>query len=734
MRLQTRKIAWVLALVPLLLSCSNEEEQQWPQEPPVETGEAVLKIKMVYPSKKSATYADTDFPATDAEKEIKSIAFFTQNADEGTGVDFKHGAFNRFLSTEDLRTPTGLYEPLNETNDAYTTTIKIRSDGFGDNKVKVLVIANYAENGLTQALKDTETWTEVTNLASLPLDNNPKTPLLMVALEEEVPLTNGGTSDFTFDLHRLVSRIDVINKATTSSFELISAQLINPREKSYLVANHVNKDKVALATDEFDAVLPNPLATPNPAIESIYTYENTNSDPTKATAILVKGKYSSYFFEKKITLKHPDKDGVAGEVIPLLRNHRYVINIVPSSQPNDIDWTVKVANWDDGEEVAVNPPADDVPVLADFTFEDGTDDWYPDALVYNIENHLGKQLSFTVTNATTTKYTVSYRCLEKHVATAFGLHDKNSDAYQNFVQRDAPVITYAQVEQKYTVNIPPLLNEPTAPIIIVLSIENATNRNSKQEVVFVYNKTNYPGTSLKPVLLGGRYWAPINAGATQLGNVLNSANMGKVYQWGRNLGFDLLWNTADNTAYPANTQEAGPKSYAIAGVDTYLKFVSVPNGSAPQSTDWLTVNDPQRQTRDLLWSPSVNNSPCPIGWRVPTLEEWIAIANVVKERPYAVESYRIKIQGDQEDYLYLPKMGHRNGTTGNSYKTKGDNSSVYYYWSSNFNTSKTTAEGAAPHPIRIITDNTPFVTNTTNSAAHGFAIRCIQQDVEDGRS
>lgn len=720
MKLHIIKIAWLLAILPLLFACSNEEDYLKP-EPPLENGEAVLQIKMAFPKKKSATYAAGDYTATDAEREIKSIAFFTQNWDEGSGTDFKAGAFNRYLSTEDLRTPTGLHEPLNENGGAYTTTIKIRSDGFGKNEVKVLIIANYNENGLTQALKDAATWEEVTALTSLPLTNNPQTPLLMVALEENVPLVNGGTTNRDFHLKRVVSRIDVVNKATASGFALTSAQLVNPREKGYLVEKNPNRDNIALASTDFDPVLPNPSLVTEPAVEGMYAYENTNSDPAKATAVLVKGTYNTIQFEKRIPMKHPDKDGVTGALIPLDPNHRYAINIIPATDPNEITWTIKVADWDDGGEVEVNPPVDSIPKLYSFEFN-GTptdDQWFPDALVYNMDNRGGTKVSFMVTNINTTKYTISYRCLPKYAA-AFDMQNKNSSAYLNFVKRDDPVVTYAHVEQRYEVTIPPMLSEPTAPVAIVLSVENAHDRNRKQDIVFFYNKTSYPGTNLPPVLLGGHYWAPVNEGATVIGNAINKSTQGLIYQWGRNTAFNVDWDGLQNNSPSAI---AGPISYQEAANSNQFITKSL----AP--FDWVTSAD--REFRNKQWLPAINNSPCPSGWRVPTVEE----LNLIIKR-FKVDDtdgrYHI-FKGDEKDkVLYLPRVAYLEHGAGKTTSYTGDRA---LYWGSDFTSGSADVLSSClnmyyNHP----TAPTGLSISRTGRPCYGFSLRCIQQDVEDGRS
>jgi hypothetical protein len=117
----------------------------------------------------------------------------------------------------------------------------------------------------------------------------------------------------------------------------------------------------------------------------------------------------------------------------------------------------------------------------------------------------------------------------------------------------------------------------------------------------------YAGSAtLKPVLVGGRYWAPVNAGATTLvtdfsngGGTpipMTSDNVGFYYQWGRNTGFwPGTFTTITNQFSDITDADNSPYFYTGTG-------------------HYLTSNDYD------LWSDARSRAqgPCPTGWRVPT--------------------------------------------------------------------------------------------------------------------
>lgn len=655
MRLHIIKITWLLALLPLLLSCSNEEERIGTNPPAIEADEALIRLKFDLPkSGKARTYAGEVFNANDDEKEIRSIAIFTKNRDEGSGEDLKRGAFNKFFSTEDLRTATGLYEPMEGGNGSYTTTVKIRSNGFGDDTTQVFIIANYAENGLTQKLKDVRTYGDLLKLTIDPLTDKPVAPLLMVS-EQKVKLVNGGTVDENFEMQRMVSRIDIDNLAEANGFTLTSAHIANPRTYAYF-AGGVDAAANIPVTTEFSPLTPD-AATPT-KINCLYTYESDNSKTATATAVVVKGMYNGIHYEKRIPLKQPDKDGVTGEPIPLARNFRYLIKLQPSQDPNQLDWTVKVAQWADGEVVEVKPPSV-VPDLIDFSFGTNTnaDDWFANEMRYEFKDHVGDVVEFTARSMHPTNF--SYTCTywdDTDASEVFGFDSGNSLD----VVRHAPVITYATVDQKYTVTMPALVNEAKGPFSIVLSIESSLNRYNKKDITFSYaHGPRYPGTSEYAVLVDGIFWAPVNVGATEIGYTQQTKHMGKLFQYGRNnSGVDYYIGVN-----PEKYQGQTPSRYItydesrVSDWDNKSIVTSQAYFPGNQVLDWLTRTAAEHEKRQAAWKES--NGPCPMGWKVPSYAQLVKLQTRIGNKiPLANNGFTV--DGDYAGQkLYLPAAGIR---------------------------------------------------------------------------
>lgn len=728
----------LLSLVSLLWSCSNDNEYLRP-EPPVEDGYSVLKTKFEFPRPKNATYAAADYTADASEREIKSIAFITKTDDEGTPgqADFKQGELNKFFSHEDLRSATGLYEPVNITGNTYTTSIKIRSYGFGTN-TKVTVIANYVENGITQKLQDLENYEDLTSIITPDATDNLATPLLMFA-EETVQLASGATINQSFNLHRVVARIDVINDASDTDpdkgFVLTSAQLVNPRKHGYLAPGKLNetgdiRHSIPIAT-EFSAINANNAPLNEPLqVGCLYTYETANSGQANIppTAVRVKGSYKGILFDKVIAIKQPDKDGNIGAPIMLERNFRYAIYLKPSLEPNQIDWTVKVAAWDDGEEVQVKPPQAKKPLLDNFQFTGftpGTGEWNATTKVLDYTAHANSTddllVSFDASDAyfgTDFDITVLYDM----VGSVLDIGNVHGTVYKDLVDPEDPVITYSSIKQKYNIKLPKkVAGTPDVPAGFMVRIMSSGNDDARDSIIFKI-VPNYDNLALKPVLLGGKYWAPVNVGATTISTVANQSTQGFVYQWGRNANLPLVWDGNDGSGAGQNTY-AGPVDYATANGAAKDKFITV-SKSTPIK-DWLN-DDNNKNERNNQWTPSINNSPCPPGWRVPSSDE----LTLLLDRYNSANSegrYEFILGDDPNVKLYLPRAGYLNYTNGATHGASTNSGSMRsLYWSYGFDSSGS--------PIVMDLHPGSGVPNVSSTfSCYAFAIRCIQQDVQDQR-
>lgn len=150
-----------IALLPLLVagmlaSCNSDEEIIRTNPDYMEAGYGALTVTLTNPGKGS-TKAGEELAdvATAEEKTIKSVAFFVQTGNDVVDGETKTGKFGAYFSTEEPLSANGLQEELAEVEaGSYTAKIRHKSDGWAD--PKVIVIANYAENGLTDVLKDVQ--------------------------------------------------------------------------------------------------------------------------------------------------------------------------------------------------------------------------------------------------------------------------------------------------------------------------------------------------------------------------------------------------------------------------------------------------------------------------------------------------------------------------------------------------------------------------------------------------
>lgn len=709
MKLCIAKKLWLLVPVFLLLSCSKEEDNSSLTPPAVEDGYALIRLRMDMPV--ARTYTGARFMANTAEKEIRSIAIFTTRYDENLRVDI----FNKFFSTDGERTATSLYEPLTGSPGSYSAAVKLAYDESEiENKVDVFIIANYEENGLTQKLKAINSYNELSEIRTEPVRNGILTPLLMIG-EHRVTLTNGGTAKQSFDLYRLASRVDVENHASAAGFTLTQARLINTRVQTYIGAGHPNKILNAIL-ERGEFVNANSGPEPDPlAVKGLYTYETDNSIPVIATAVLVRGTINGYQYEKTVQLKHADEDNVPGGPIALERNYRYVVKIVANKATNQIVYDIGIAPWVDGTVIEARPTLE-LPELFDFKFQDNdlAEDWDAKKRIYFINRYAHKTMSFTVRSLTTTEYSVSYKYADSTtVKYLFGFSDTNGLR----VYREDPVVTYAQVEQRYTVTIPTPVVETNGPAAIVLSIVNPLDRALKADITLVY-MSQYRNTNEYPVIVDGLFWAPVNEGAASVGTNAATEHMGRLYQFGRN-GYRGEYYVGSNPHLVVTKLIQSHISYDLSVSSTHNIFfiLTSTNLSTDQQYDWLTRTTAQHQQRLDDWRDG--QGPCPDGWKVPSKAQLDRLQAKLGNAP-RVSNNRVAINGDYEGYtLYLPMAGYReyNG----SFYNRGTHG---YYYSHEYNSVLLSNNRGSKPWVLSITNGSAAV----NGALWGGAaasVRCV---------
>ncbi|MDL2278157.1 fibrobacter succinogenes major paralogous domain-containing protein [Parabacteroides sp. OttesenSCG-928-G07] len=706
--MRIKEILSILFFLGIMASCTTDEMPK-PDGGSgiVEEGESLMRLSIYNELRNGRTYGPVEFEAYPQEKEIRSIAFFTKTDDVGKfgDPDFELGAFNKYFSTEDLRSIHGLHEPLEQTGTGYRATIKVKSDGFGP-KTQVYVIANYAENGLTDVLRNVGRWEDLKHVKANAETDNLKTPLLMLGYKGDVPLKSTQTENATIRLIRVVSRIDVINDALDpggdpdKSFILESAQLIRPREYGYLLPNNEFQPEIPVLTS-YPEVKAGNLPEGDPTkVMALYLYENENWDTDRKSAVRIKGTLFGKPYFKDIPLKKPDEAGKDGAPIAMERNFRYQLTIKLVETSGDVTWNIGMADWDDSTVIPINPTVM-TPVITIVNLPDITQaNWNPATKTYLFEGDKQETVKFTVTSLRTTTHSMTFE-LDKDGA-SIGLDDPGSAAYRKFLKKQAPVVTYSNISQTFEATTPePLNSDFKVPVLIKLYIYDTTDKFYKDSIMFEFLPT-YDDTKHFPVKVKGMYWAPVNVGAKEIEATASYTldSYGYYFQWGRNEAKFLA---------AGKTTHAGPVSWeraVEAGGDLVDKYIT--------GSDWLLSTDTKYSYRNRRWSQEVNDSPCPKGWRVPTEQECNTIS-----RPFnwiGAEN-RMRLDGDEPNrFLYFPNTKWFSESNGGSSYSHGMGS-----WTSTFSTNN--------NPIRwVYYYSNGWNVGTANNfpPTASLPIRCVQ--------
>ncbi|MDF9831247.1 hypothetical protein [Parabacteroides sp. PF5-6] len=645
----------ILALLLLAFACS--EGQEGPLEIlPAGDGTALLSMRIG----DIRTRADeNDFTAEAAEKEIRSLACFVQTYGVGDedAPEYKPGAFGKYFSTEDLQSPMGMEEALvKKSEGVYSVTVRVRSEGFNTEKGSdVIFIANYQHTDpaldLTEDLKKLESWEELEAMLTKKVTQSPGAPLLMFA-QQNVTLVEGKNHISTAAMKRMAVRLDVeyveklLDPDATKKFNLTSVQLVNPKNSSFLLPH--DEDEV----DALEVAATFPVVTPTTEkpdeIKQIYLYPASNRNNTEPTRIRVKGTYYNTNLPIDKTIDFVDGEGNS---LPLVHNTRYALQLMPTGDNKDLNWTFTAVDWSDGRTIEVNAAQDPV-VLKDIEFTPAqTTRWDAAKRAFDINDLAeGATMKFTVEGNSPTTFDVT--CLYNKTASSIGITD--AAGLQAIVTQSPaeakidPATQKTTFSQAYSIAIPSQEGREQVPIEIKVYIRDAANYNNADSIIFT-SLPDYNGIAgLKPVKFAGQYWAPVNVGATTTTSGDNLAFMGYTFQWGRN-GTKLEVPT---TGSLSNMVE-GPVSYAKASTDYKDNFIST-----VAENDWLIAEDAYKPTRDLLWSKNVNDSPCPKGWRLPRVDELKKIVDAKTPGVHEVSNLRFVIQGDEAGTeLILPLAG-----------------------------------------------------------------------------
>ena len=299
----------------------------------------------------------------------------------------------------------------------------------------------------------------------------------------------------------------------------------------------------------------------------------------------------------------------------------------------------------------------------------------------------------------------------------------------------------------------------------VLNIQSGSTTVKEYDFYRSANTVTYPVSDTKrytAIQMTGKdgktyYWSPVNLGAIEIPTTVPAASStaggtnditttcGLLYQWGRQYGFTNTNNSnitnaekfdgkTDPLGFPTGEGALADMSpwnkkfivYSSSNPNTqynWLRFTEAadnPSGSSMQADAWYqklwnldevasTTVDATKTARKTPYDP------CPAGWRVPTMAEWVAIGADNSSTGKTYKDNILKISAANSLELLLPAAGYRTNNDGSS----GNQGSSGYYWSSSVPSGSTYARG-------VYFSSATFYQGTS-SRAYGFSVRCLQE-------
>ena len=266
-------------------SCGKDDTPAFPVGPetPGQTTETTLKAGFG-----PVTYAT--IPASDDEKQLRSVAFFV----ETTG-----GGFLRFFSDETQGSATAFATTTQDTDGNYTAASLKLGNGVSGNAT-VTVIGNYVENDLAAALKAVATPSALADLKHTLSASGPSVPLLTFQ-QKVVNLQTAATTSELFSLKRIAARIDMPLTVTVTSdegdpitgndrfdyFRIEDVRIVGAKSAAYLLPTTDANVLVIPQTAEYMT------GTPAGYTITFYPYEMRSGDAPLEVYIVYKTRLST---------------------------------------------------------------------------------------------------------------------------------------------------------------------------------------------------------------------------------------------------------------------------------------------------------------------------------------------------------------------------------------------------------------------------------------------------------
>lgn len=655
-----------LLLSFLLASCSEQEIGH--DTPGGITGEGLrLSVRL---GNGAATRAVGDaFASASDEKRIDRLAFFVHTDEDGLQVypPVPDNVTDPTVASADY--PHNVY--LAETaagSRQYTADVTLTAGG--GYMADVVAVANlpkdYDYNQIVtwDGLQDSVTVWAAEMPACTPgtgLDDAARRAFVMYGYTR-TELVKEETNAFALAMERLAARIDITNEAYVKGmtaadpkggFLLSSVRLLRAQPASYLTPqpDYASPDVATISDwqvtdipygkatalnadanptrepDAVDAAAAETNATLQYLWRTLYTYENSDTEHAP-TALEIKGTFRGTEVTRRIDFINADK-----QPVPIVRNHRYLVRILPAPGLTDITFDIKVSEWDAVDTVHVKPDQTEVPVIEKLE-SDGT--YVEKTKQYDFYHTVDGEISFDATCNFAPDVRVRY--------------EEPGQADWITIEKSEPeLVTKATklYKRHFKITVSKAADKVNRKAMLLVH-----NGGSEVEcdTINVRQTYYYPGTDLEgiPVEKEGKttIWAPVNCGATRLPTKIykadgtltpeqlksNQEQQGNLYQWGRKVPFKAqdvgpFENSIkfDNIESYATYEDATVAGYAE---DRYIIHATW----GVNSNCWFryyNVDDsnfsPTIRKAGYIWPPE--NDPCPKGWRIANTEEWGIIVN-----------------------------------------------------------------------------------------------------------
>lgn len=692
------KYVIITFLLPFLLLCACTEQEIDRGTDPLPGG--VMRLSAtVRNGVKTRALNDPLTDATTDEKRVDRIAFFVYTEAEG-------------MQVYPPATPVSVYpdEPnkvhlTDNADGTYTANVDLTAGAGYD--ADVVAIANLPEDyDYSQVI----TWQGLLDSVTVATTKMPlctgeystgKNNAFVMYASASVALHKEKEAEVGFAMERLVARIDITNKAYgtgTNAFVLTGARILQAKPASYLVPHDLyaspevvtvsdwKLDPLSIKLYKGEVTTDNETteaagdATRQAAWHALYTYENDDVEHA-ATHLEVTGEMNGATIVRKIPFETVDADGTTKKPVPIVRNHRYLVQISPAPGQTDITYKLTVDEWNAVDTVNVQPNQDQVPVMSNYscaeasktygTFDTSTG--IPDTIVVPA---IGGTIRFTASCPFDTRVTADY-------ASAADGND-----WLEITNRSEAVVTKAGSTLARTYEITVKANLALDATLVnrgYLYIANGAN-GSVMDTVTIFQGADiaYADTRFAAVTMGqvnGKdvVWAPIDLGAKEIATkVIKDADIvteedraardrqcGYNFQWGRKVPF--IYGKEGVVA----PQGISLVTYANATKSDY----QYANMFIPNANSWFS----DYTSFNKKWPKE--NDPCPAGWRVPTKEELQIVSDQVSASSTTVDGTWTSAT---HPAFVLPLGGNRDNGTG-VFQQRGE---LGGYWTSTFESGK----------------------------------------------